>query len=152
MRLRTDNGQTVPQIVAGDTITLRLNSTTILSGTFAGFTGPTPSPSPTGTPGPTPSPSPSLGRSFESHLTGAGVQPPVQTAATGEIKPSELPKEKRNSLFQISCVTPDNLADYTKYDTQEYKDQFIDGLIENGPWDAEPVPLVGGGPEKLPGS
>lgn len=73
-------------------------------------------------------------------------------AATGEIKPSELPKEKRNSLFQISCVTPENLADYTKYDTQEYKDQFIDGLIENGPWDAEPVPLVGGGPEVLPGS
>ena len=73
-------------------------------------------------------------------------------AATGEIDPSKLPHEKRDSLFEISCVTPDNLADYTKYDTQAYKDQFIDGLIKNGPWDAEPVPLVSGGPEKLPGS
>jgi hypothetical protein len=99
LRLRTDNGQTVPQIVAGDTITLRLNSTTILSGTFAGFTGPSPSPSPTGTPGPTPSPSPSLGRSFESHLTGAGVQPPVQTAATGEIKVTLNAAETQASIF-----------------------------------------------------
>lgn len=73
-------------------------------------------------------------------------------AATGKIDPSKLPHEKRDSLFKISCVTPQNLADYTKYDTQAYKDQFIDGLIKNGPWDAQPVPLVGGGPEKLPGS
>ena len=73
-------------------------------------------------------------------------------AATGKVDPSKLPHEKRNSLFKISCVTPQNLSDYTKYDTQEYKDQFIDGLIKNGPWDAQPVPLVSGGPEKLPGS
>ena len=71
-------------------------------------------------------------------------------AATGEIKPSELPKEKRNSLFKISCVTPENLEEYTKYDTGI--DAWIDTLIKNGPWDTEPVPLVGGGPEVLPGS
>lgn len=71
-------------------------------------------------------------------------------AATGEIEPSELPKEKRNSLFKISCVTPETLDQYTKYD--ENVDAWIDSLIENGPWDTEPVPLVGGGPEVLPGS
>jgi ribose transport system substrate-binding protein len=71
-------------------------------------------------------------------------------AATGEIDPSELPDEKRNSLFEISCVTPENLEEYTKYD--EDIDAWIDTLIENGPWDTEPVPLVGGGPEVLPGS
>lgn len=71
-------------------------------------------------------------------------------AATGEIDPSELPNEKRNSLFEISCVTPENLEEYTKYD--EDIDGWIDTLIENGPWDTEPVPLVGGGPEVLPGS
>ena len=71
-------------------------------------------------------------------------------AATGEIDPSELPKEKRNSLFKISCVTPENLDQYTKYD--EDIDGWIDTLIKNGPWDTEPVPLVGGGPEVLPGS
>lgn len=72
--------------------------------------------------------------------------------ATGKLDPSKLPHEKRDSLFKISCVTPQNLTDYTKYDTQTYKDQFIDGLINNGPWGAQPVPLVAGGPEKLPGN
>jgi ribose transport system substrate-binding protein len=71
-------------------------------------------------------------------------------AATGEIDPSELPNEKRNTLFKISCVTPENLDEYTKYD--EDIDGWIDTLIENGPWDTEPVPMVGGGPEVLPGS
>jgi ribose transport system substrate-binding protein len=69
-------------------------------------------------------------------------------AATGEIEPSELPHEKRNSLFKISCVTPETLDEYTKYDDDI--DGWIDTLIENGPWDTEPVPLVGGGPEVLP--
>ena len=71
-------------------------------------------------------------------------------AATGEIDPSELPNEKRNTLFKISCVTPENLDEYTKYD--EDIDGWIDTLIENGPWDTEPVPMVGGGPEILPES
>ena len=70
-------------------------------------------------------------------------------AATGKIKPSELPHEKRDSLFKISCVTPENLGEYTKYDTNI--DGWIDTLIKNGPWNTEPVPLVGGGPEVLPG-
>jgi len=69
-------------------------------------------------------------------------------AATGEIDPATLPKDKRNSLFKLSCVTPANLADYTKYDADI--DGWIDTLIEKGPWDTEPVPLVAGGPEKLP--
>ena len=71
-------------------------------------------------------------------------------AATGKIDPSKLPHEKRNSLFKISCVTPENLDDYTKYDDDI--DGWIDTLIKNGPWDTEPVPLVGGGPEILPGT
>ena len=71
-------------------------------------------------------------------------------AATGKIDPSKLPHEKRNSLFKISCVTPENLDDYTKYDKDI--DGWIDTLIKNGPWDTEPVPLVGGGPEILPGT
>lgn len=69
-------------------------------------------------------------------------------AATGEIDPSELPKEKRNSLFKLSCVTPDNFSEFTKFDGDI--DGWVDTLIEKGPWDTEPVPLVAGGPEKLP--
>jgi ribose transport system substrate-binding protein len=69
-------------------------------------------------------------------------------AATGQITPSELPKEKRNSIFKIACVTPENLDEYTKYD--DNIDAWIDELIAKGPWDTEPVPLVAGGPEVLP--
>jgi ribose transport system substrate-binding protein len=70
-------------------------------------------------------------------------------AATGAIDPSTLPPEKRDSLFKLSCVTPSTLADFTKYDTDI--NAWVDTLIQKGPWDTDPVPLVAGGPEKLPG-
>ena len=69
-------------------------------------------------------------------------------AATGEIDPSTLPQEKRNSLFKISCVTPANLEEFTKWDDDI--PGWIDSLVKNGPWDTQPVPLIGGGPEILP--
>ncbi len=75
LRLRSDNGDVVPVVTAGSTIVLRNGGTTVLSGSFAMSGGPTPTP--TGTP---------QGRSFEGHLSGAGVVPPVTTNATGEIK------------------------------------------------------------------
>ena len=105
LRLRTDEGQTVPPVIVGSTIAIRNGGSNILTGTFVGFTGPSPSPSPTaspspgGTPNPTPSPSPSMGRSFESHLTGAGVQPAVQTNATGEIKVTLNATETQATIF-----------------------------------------------------
>ena len=101
LRLRTDNGQTVPPVVVGSTIAIQNGGSTILTGTFMGFTGPSPSPTASPSPGgsPSPSPSPSLGRSFESHLTGAGVTPPVQTAATGEIKVSLNTTETQATIF-----------------------------------------------------
>ena len=39
-------------------------------------------------------------------------------------------------------------ADYTKYDTDIAG--WVDTLVQKGPWDTDPVPLVAGGPEKLP--
>ncbi len=99
LRLRTDEGQLIPPIVSGSRIALRNNTANILVGTFAGFSGPSPSPSPTGSPNPSPSPSPSLGRSFESHLTGSGVIPPVQTNATGEIKVTLNAAETQATIF-----------------------------------------------------
>ena len=97
LRLRTDNGQTVPPVVVGSRITLTHNGSMILSGVFSGFAGPSPSPSPSpspgGTPGPTPSPSPSLGRSFEARLTGTG------TNATGEFKVTLNTTETQATMF-----------------------------------------------------
>ena len=71
-------------------------------------------------------------------------------AAIGEINVAELPPEKRHSLFKIQCVTPQNFEEFTKYD-QDIPG-WIDTLVQKGPWDTEPVPLAGAGPEKLPGS
>jgi len=69
-------------------------------------------------------------------------------AAIGEIKVSELPPEKRHSLFKIGCVTPENYKEFTKFDDDI--PGWIDTLVQKGPWDTEPVPLAGAGPEKLP--
>ncbi len=105
LRNRTDDGQVVPPVVVGSTIAIRNGAATIMTGTFMGFTGPSPSPSPTASPSPgsspspSPSPSPSLGRSFESHLIGTGVQPPVQTNATGEVKVTLNATETQATIF-----------------------------------------------------
>ena len=99
LRLRSDNGQTVPVVIAGSTISIANGGSAILNGNFAGFSGPTPSPTPTGTPGPTPSPSPSMGRSFEANLTGSGMTPPVTTAATGEFKVTLNAAETQATVF-----------------------------------------------------
>jgi ribose transport system substrate-binding protein len=69
-------------------------------------------------------------------------------AATGKIQPSTLPHEKRDSLFKLVCVTPQNFQQYTKWDNQI--DSWIDTLIAHDPWTTDPTPLVGGGPEKMP--
>lgn len=93
LRLRSDRGQTVPNVVVGSTIAINNGSDTILSGTFAGMTGPTP------TPGPTGSPAPNQGRFFEAHLLGSGINPPVNTSATGEIKVTLNAAETEATVF-----------------------------------------------------
>lgn len=72
-------------------------------------------------------------------------------AATGEIVPSDLPADKRESLFALSCVTPANYEQYLQYDAPGAPGEFVQRLIDNGPWNAEPIPLIGAGPENLPG-
>ena len=71
-------------------------------------------------------------------------------AAEGKIKPSELPHEKRESLFQLSCVTPGNYEQYLKYDAPDAAAKFVDELVEKGPWDTPPMTLIGAGPEEMP--
>ena len=71
-------------------------------------------------------------------------------AAEGKIVPSELPHEKRESLFALSCVTPDNYQQYLKYDGPEAAAAFVDELVEKGPWNTPPMTLIGAGPEELP--
>lgn len=71
-------------------------------------------------------------------------------AASGQMVPSEQPDEKRESFFKLSCVTPQNYEQYLQYDAPGAADAFVARLVETGPWDTEPVPLVGGGVEVLP--
>ena len=71
-------------------------------------------------------------------------------AATGKIDVSTLPHEKRESLFALACVTPDNYQQYTKYDAPGAIAKFVDKLVAKGPWDTSPIKLIGAGPEKMP--
>ena len=71
-------------------------------------------------------------------------------AASGQMKPGEQPLEKRESLFQLSCLTPANYEQYLKYDEPGASAKFIEQLEKTGPWAAEPMPLVGGGAEVMP--
>ena len=71
-------------------------------------------------------------------------------AATGEIVPSELPPEKRDSLFALSCVNPGNISEYLQYDEADAPAKFVERLLAKGPWDTDPMPLVSGGPEVMP--
>lgn len=64
-RLRSDRGEFVPVVNVGSTIQIQQNGTTVMSGTYAASGG---SPSPSPSPGS--SPSPSLGRYFETNMTG----------------------------------------------------------------------------------
>ena len=73
-------------------------------------------------------------------------------AASGQITPSELPDEKRESFFKLSCVTPQNYTQYLQYDEPGAADAFVQRLKLTGPWDTQPVPMVGGGVEVLPES
>lgn len=82
-RLRSDRGETVPQVNVGSTIQLRQNGTTVMSGTYAApvatpSPSPSPSGSPTGSPSPSPTPASNLGRYFETNMTAGN--------ASGEIK------------------------------------------------------------------
>lgn len=90
LRLRSDNGQNVPNIVSGSAISIRNNGTTILTGVFSGSTSPTPTP--------TASPTPSAGRYFEAHPTGHQLNPAVSTAAKGEFKVILNDSETRATL------------------------------------------------------
>ncbi|MBK8465909.1 MAG: VCBS repeat-containing protein [Chloracidobacterium sp.] len=112
LRLRSDDGQNVPTIVVGSTIAITSSGSTILSGTFSGFGTPsstqtgtpgnTPSPSQTGTPNGTPSGTPTStpsGRSFETHLNGSQVVPPVPTSANGELKVTLSADETQATVF-----------------------------------------------------
>ena len=71
-------------------------------------------------------------------------------AASGQMKPSDQPLDKRESLFKLSCLTPENYKDYLKYDEKDAAAKFADQLEKVGPWAAEPMPLVGGGAEVMP--
>ncbi len=117
LRLRSDRGDNVPVVVAGDTTQFKYNGAVILSGVFSS-TGPTPTP----TGSPSPSPSPTSGRYFETHPSGSGMTPPVNTIARGEVKvtlnqtetEAVISGEFHNlSSSQTSALIQVNLGDLT---------------------------------------
>lgn len=69
-------------------------------------------------------------------------------AATGKLDVAKMTPEQRQGIFKIGCVTPQDLANYTKYDDDV--NGWVASLVESGPFDAQPVPVVAAGPVKMP--
>jgi ribose transport system substrate-binding protein len=69
-------------------------------------------------------------------------------AATGEMDVSEMSEAERNGLFEIGCVTPENYEEFLEYDADIAG--WVSDLVEQGPFEMEPVPLVGAGPVEMP--
>ena len=83
LMLSTSNGGNVPTVIAGNTLTLKSGGSTILTGTFAALTTPSPTPSQTPTPSPSPSATPLPPYAFAARLTGTKEVPPVTTDGQG---------------------------------------------------------------------
>lgn len=98
LELRSDHGQTVPAIVVGSTIAITNGDATVLSGIFRGFVTQTGTPNPTESATPSPTATP-FGRSFEAHMNGSHVVPPVSTLATGELKVALNADETQATVF-----------------------------------------------------
>ena len=96
--------------------------------------------------------SPVVGETFHRGFMAASIGLyTAYLAATGKIDPSTLPKEKRDSLFKLQCVGPSDFEQYTKWDSDV--DGWVSTLVDGGdPWNVEPTPLVGQGPEQMPPS
>ncbi len=118
LKLRTQDGQTVPVVSNGMTVDVKNGETTILSGVFGGGTGGTPTPtvsptgSPTASPSPTgsPSPSPSPGESeIYAILSGATVNGVLPRGyAAYEIHSSRTEIEAR--VYQVNLSAGTSLA------------------------------------------
>jgi hypothetical protein len=126
-QLRTDNGQTVPNVNNGDVVTLTNGSTTVLNGTF-GITLPSPSPtgSPTGSPSPSPTGSPTGSPSPSPTGSPTGSPSPSPTGSpTGSPSPSPTgspnpsPSPNSGDLFAqltgapINGGVPSGFAEYS---------------------------------------
>jgi hypothetical protein len=89
LRLRSDDGQNVPVVVPGSTITVYNGSAAILTGIFFN-NGPSPSPSPSASPSPTGSPNPSPSVSPTASPTGSPNPSPTVSPSPNE-SPSPSP-------------------------------------------------------------
>ncbi|MEP6923984.1 MAG: FG-GAP-like repeat-containing protein [Pyrinomonadaceae bacterium] len=102
LRLKTEDGQTVPTIQNGDTVTVKQNANIILSGIFGG----NPTPSPSGSPSPSPSASPT-----------ASPSPTGSPSPSPSVSPS--PSSSPGGIFArltgatINGAAPSGFADYS---------------------------------------
>ena len=120
LRLRTQDGQTVPIINGGELVEVKNGGTLLVSGVFSGGgSTPTPTVSPTGSPSPSPtgSPSPSPTGSPSPSPTGSPSPSPTGSPSpspTGSPSPSPSPGDIFASLSgpTINGVLPRGFAQY----------------------------------------
>lgn len=85
LRLNTNHGDTVREILAGTPLTVRHSGNILLGGVFGAPPPPSPTPTPSGSPTPTPTPvgTPLPARAFGAKLNGRHAVPPVLTPGRG---------------------------------------------------------------------
>lgn len=112
LELKTEDGQTVPNIQNGDTVTVKQNANIILSGTFGG----NPTPSPSGSPSPSPSASPT-GSPSPSPSPTASPSPTGSPSPSPSVSPSPSPSPggifARLTGATINGAVPSGFADYS---------------------------------------
>ncbi|MBK7704549.1 MAG: VCBS repeat-containing protein [Acidobacteria bacterium] len=98
LKLRTQDGQTVPTVSNGMTVDVKNGATTILSGVFGGGTGgtPTPTATPTGSPTATPTGSPTA-----SPTATPTASPTASPTPTGSPSPSPSPSPGESEIYAI---------------------------------------------------
>jgi hypothetical protein len=116
LKLKTENGDTVPVIASGDTVQVKNGATLLVSGAFGGSQTPTPTATPTGTPTATPTVTPSptpTGSPNESEIYAILSGPTIDGAlprgfAEYEIHSSRTELEIR--VFQVNLPANTSLA------------------------------------------
>ncbi len=104
LRLRTDNGQFVPNVVNGSIINLTNGSAAILAGVFVGAS-PSPSPSPSASPSPSPSGSPSPSPSASPSPSPSGSPSPSPSASPSPSpSPSASPTPALGRYFEAQTT------------------------------------------------
>lgn len=127
LKLRTEDGQNIPNIANGSIVEVRNGTTVIVSGTFGGGTA---TPSPTGSPNGSPSPSPTDSPNGTPSPSPTGSPNPSPTV-TPTVTPSVTPQPNEEHLYAplsgatINGVLPRGLGKFEQEGAERELEVYV---------------------------